>query len=176
MVLDVCPWFLEERKILSKKKLQCPHCKGYFEVYSNPKPTVDIIIELEGSSTPSIVLIDRKNPPYGWAIPGGFVDYGESCEEAAVREAKEETGLDVELQGQIGTYSDPQRDPRHHTITVVFAAGASGVPTAMDDAKDIAVFPLASLPSPLCFDHDSVLEHYIKWRRGGQPEKLVFTL
>ena len=105
-------------------------------VYQNPIPTVDIIIETEKG----IVLIKRKNPPYGWAIPGGFVDYGESLEEAAIREAKEETGLDVKLIKQFHTYSDPNRDPRQHTITTVYIAKAKGTPKAGDDAADLGVF------------------------------------
>ena len=130
------------------------------EKYRNPIPTVDIIIELKGS----ILLIRRKNPPYGWALPGGFVDYGESLEEAAVRESKEETSLDVELLGQLGAYSDPKRDPRHHTITVVFVAKAVGQPRAAGDAEDIAVFDPNSLPEPIAFDHGKILKDYLeKW-------------
>ncbi|MEW6586398.1 MAG: NUDIX hydrolase, partial [Nitrospirota bacterium] len=115
----------------------------------NPFPTVDIIIELDQG----IVLIKRKNPPEGWALPGGFVDYGESLESAAAREAKEETGLDIELVRQFHAYSDPARDPRHHTITVVFVAKAKGAVKAGDDAKDVGVFQKDSLPEPLAFDH-----------------------
>ena len=100
-----------------KKTIQCSKCKNEIEVYKNPIPTVDIIIEIESKG---IVLIKRKNPPYGWAIPGGFVDYGESLEEAAMREAKEETNLDVKLARQFHTYSDPKRDPRHHSISTVY--------------------------------------------------------
>ena len=122
----------------------------------NPFPTVDIIIEMPDG----IVLIKRKNPPHGWAIPGGFVDYGESLEQAAVREAKEETSLDVELTRQFHTYSDPKRDPRFHTISTVFIAKGGGAPKAADDASEIAVFRKDSLPSPLCFDHARILEDY----------------
>ena len=107
--------------------------------YKNPVPTVDIIIETEGEK---IVLIERKNPPFGWALPGGFVDYGESLEEAAVREAREETALDVNLVRQMHTYSDPNRDPRRHTLSTVFIARAQGTPRAGDDAKDLGVFDL----------------------------------
>ena len=102
------------------------------EQYRNPFPTVDIIIEIEGG----IVLIKRRNPPPGWAIPGGYVDYGETVEEAAVREAKEETGLDVRLTHLLGVYSDPGRDPRHHSISTVYVAVATGTPVADDDAAD----------------------------------------
>jgi ADP-ribose pyrophosphatase YjhB (NUDIX family) len=121
----------------------------------NPVPTVDIIIELaEG-----IVLIKRRNPPLGWAIPGGFVDYGESLETAAVREAKEETGLDVTLRCQMHCYSDPQRDARLHTISTVFIASAEGLPQAADDAAEAGVFSRERLP-PLVFDHAKILADY----------------
>ena len=126
----------------------------------NPFPTVDIIIELPDG----IVLIRRKNPPPGWAIPGGFVDYGESLEEAAVREAKEETSLDVELVRQFHAYSDPKRDPRFHTVSTVFIAKADGTPKAADDEAEIAVFRKDSLPQPLCFDHAHILDDYFNSR------------
>ena len=126
------------------------------EKYRNPFPTVDIIIEMDGG----IVLIRRKNPPYGWALPGGFVDYGESLETAAIREAKEETSLNVELISQFGAYSDPNRDPRQHNISVVFKAKATGQPKAADDAKEIGVFDRDSLPDDLAFDHGKILQDY----------------
>jgi ADP-ribose pyrophosphatase YjhB (NUDIX family) len=122
----------------------------------NPYLTVDVIIEVEGG----IVLIKRKNPPPGWAIPGGFVDYGESLEEAAVREAKEETGLDIELIRQFHTYSDPKRDPRHHTVSTIFIARASGTPRAADDAKEVGIFTRDNLPEDIAFDHRQILEDY----------------
>lgn len=126
----------------------------------NPFPTVDIIIEMpEG-----IVLIERKNEPHGWAIPGGFIDYGESAEAAAVREAREETDLDVRLIRQFHTYSDPKRDPRFHTISTVFIARAKGMPKAGDDAKGIGVFAKGNLPSPICFDHSAILDDYFSRR------------
>ncbi|MEW6607678.1 MAG: NUDIX hydrolase [bacterium] len=125
--------------------------------YKNPIPTVDIIIELEDKG---IILINRKNPPYGWAIPGGFVDYGESLEQTAVREAKEETSLDVHLIKQFHTYSNPERDPRHHTITTVYLARATGTPKADDDAKEIGVFTQETLPQNLAFDHKKILQDY----------------
>lgn len=137
----------------------CPYCGKDIVYYRNPFPTVDIIIELEGHG---IVLIKRKNPPYGWAIPGGFVDYGESLEEAAVREAKEETSLDVTLQKQMHAYSKPDRDPRHHTISVVYIAAAQGVPVAADDAASIGVFTKDNLPEPLAFDHAQILADYFR--------------
>lgn len=126
----------------------------------NPFPTVDIIIEVEGG----IVLIKRKNPPHGWAIPGGFVDYGETVEAAAVREAKEETGLDVKLSELLGVYSDPDRDPRHHTISTVFVAESSGEPVADDDAADAGVFTENSLPEDIAFDHREILADYFRSR------------
>ncbi len=132
--------------------------------YKNPAPTVDIIIEIGNGTNSSgaggIVLIKRKNPPYGWAIPGGFVDYGETLENAAVREAREETGLDVTLVRQFHAYSDPARDPRKHTITIVFIARARGVPVAADDAAEARVFPADSLPELLAFDHADILRDY----------------
>ena len=143
-----------------KAELKCPHCGRVVEKYRNPIPTVDIIIELEGG----IVLIHRKNPPYGWALPGGFVDYGESLEAAALREAKEETSLDVELISQLGAYSDPARDPRHHTISVVFIARAEGSPTAADDAAEVGVFERVTLPKTLAFDHGKILQDYFARR------------
>ncbi len=130
--------------------------------YRNPLPTVDVIIELEGKG---IVLVERKNPPFGWALPGGFVNYGESLEEAAMREAGEETGLQVELLRQFHTYSHPKRDPRLHTITTVYIGRAQGEPRASDDAKAAGIFPRDSLPSKMAFDHRSILKDYL--REGG---------
>ncbi|MBA4393807.1 MAG: purine-nucleoside phosphorylase, partial [Desulfobacca sp.] len=125
--------------------------------YKNPVPTVDVIIELPGGK---IVLIQRKKPPFGWALPGGFVDVGESLEEAAVREAREETSLEVSLVRQLHTYSRPDRDPRGHTISTVFIAQAQGTPQAADDAQGIGVFDRLSLPFPLAFDHHQILNDY----------------
>ena len=125
--------------------------------YRNPIPTVDIILDLQGQG---ILLIERANPPYGWAMPGGYVDYGESLEEAAIREAKEETSLDVELVRQLHTYSDPARDPRQHNITTVFLARATGVPQAASDAKNTGVFNEHNLPDNLAFDHATILRDY----------------
>jgi len=134
------------------------------KTYKNPLPTVDIIIELEAGG---VVLIKRGNPPFGWAIPGGFVDEGESLEEAAVREAREETGLEVRLVSQMHTYSDPRRDPRFHTITTVFTATASGTPIAGDDAAEAGVFSEENLPEEMAFDHRAVMRDYFRWKKEG---------
>jgi ADP-ribose pyrophosphatase YjhB (NUDIX family) len=129
--------------------------------HRNPVPTVDIIIEvLNKDGRQGILLIKRKNPPYGWALPGGFVDYGETLEEAAIREAKEETSLDIQIKCQMHTYSDPDRDPRQHTISTVFIAQAEGKPVARDDAQEIEVFSREGLNFPLAFDHKKILEDY----------------
>lgn len=127
-----------------------------------PLATVDIIIEIQHS----IVLIKRRNPPHGWALPGGFVDYGESVEDAARREAKEETSLDVQLVEQFHAYSDPERDARHHTISVVFIAQADGTPKAEDDAADLGLFSRSSLPEPVVFDHAVILNDYYRYKNG----------
>ncbi|MGO9378603.1 MAG: NUDIX domain-containing protein [Dissulfurispiraceae bacterium] len=126
----------------------------------NPFPTIDIIIEYSGG----VILVRRRNPPYGWAIPGGFVDYGESLEDAAVREAKEETGLTAELVRQFHAYSAPDRDPRFHTISVVFIARGKGDLQAADDAADAAVFTKDNLPEDIAFDHRAILEDYFSRR------------
>ncbi len=130
--------------------------------YKNPVPTVDIIIEIPNSSKEQkqIVLINRKNPPFGWAIPGGFVDYGESLEQAAVREAKEETNLDITLKQQFHTYSDPSRDLRLQTISTVFIAEATGAPVGQDDALEAKIFNMDDLPKKIVFDHAKILQDY----------------
>ena len=128
--------------------------------HKNPLPTVDLIIELNEG----IILIKRKNPPEGWALPGGFVDYGETIESAAIREAKEETGLDVELIRQFHSYSDPKRDPRHHTITTVFVAKAKGEAVAGDDATQVGIFHKNILPEQTAFDHREILNDYFTGR------------
>jgi ADP-ribose pyrophosphatase YjhB (NUDIX family) len=125
-----------------------------------PFSTVDIIIECEGG----IVMVKRKNPPFGWALPGGFVDYGESLESAAVREAQEETGLSIELLRQFHTYSSPDRDPRHHTITTVYIARAEGEPQGGDDASEARLFSRTTLPAPIVFDHKQILNDYFMRR------------
>jgi len=137
--------------------------------YRSPLVTVDIIIEI----TDGIVLIERSNPPYGWALPGGFVDYGESLEVAALREAKEETSLDVRLKAQLHSYSAPSRDPRQHTITTVFVATAQGIPKAADDAKDAGIFTKEKLPAPIVFDHARIINDYWRYKRG-EPLRAIY--
>jgi 8-oxo-dGTP diphosphatase len=140
------------------------------EGYKNPTPTVDIIIE---TAEGRVVLIRRKNPPHGWALPGGFVDYGETLAAAARREAREETGLDVELTELFHCYSDPKRDARLHTVSTVFVARASGAPQAGDDAAGVGTFALGELPD-LAFDHATILSDYRAYRASGRrppPER-----
>lgn len=131
--------------------------------YRNPLVTVDIIIEIDGG----IVLIERANPPFGWALPGGFVDYGESLEASAVREAREETCLDIKLEEQFHTYSSPERDPRHHTVTTVFIAQASGILKASSDAKSACIFKKNNLPCPIVFDHEKIICDYFSYKNGA---------
>jgi 8-oxo-dGTP diphosphatase len=142
-----------------------------------PKPitpllAADAIIELLDYPGRPFVLIERVYPPYGWAIPGGFVDVGESLEHAAIREAKEETSLNVELTSLLGIYSNPQRDPRNHTVTAIYIAQAHGTPIAADDAKTYGLFSFDNLPEQLAFDHAQVLEDYKQFRATGQVTPL----
>ncbi len=143
--------------------MRCPHCRHDIQVYKNPVPTVDIIIEVADE----IVLIRRKNPPHGWALPGGFVDYGESYETAARREAKEETGISLNDLQQFRTYSDPDRDPRQHTATTVFIARAEQQPAAGDDAAEAALFTEENLPE-LVFDHGRIVADYFRFKKDRQ--------
>jgi 8-oxo-dGTP diphosphatase len=131
----------------------------------NPVPTVDTIIELDSGG---IVLVKRKSPPPGWGLPGGFIDYGESAEDAAIREAREETSLQVQLVELFHVYSDPKRDPRKHTISTVFIAKANGLPQGGDDAAEAKVFSERDLPSPLAFDHAKILQDYFTYKRTGK--------
>src|SRR5262249_10369087 len=133
-----------------------------------PRPTVDVIIELGGG----IVLIERGHPPPGWALPGGHVDTGELVFDAARREAREETGLDVELTELLGVYSGPKRDPRYHTISTVFIGRAQGQPVGGDDAARAAIFTRRELPSPIAFDHATILEDYFNYRELGRRPPL----
>jgi 8-oxo-dGTP diphosphatase len=136
-----------------------------------PRLTADVIIELADRPDRPIVLIERRNPPPGWAMPGGFVDLGESVESAALREAREETGLRVRLDVLLGVYSEPERDPRFHTASAVYVATARGSPEAADDARRVGVFDSDRMPAALAFDHGRILDDYRHWRLTGRvPE------
>ena len=132
--------------------------------FRNPTPTVDIII----FKNQKVLLIKRKNPPFGWALPGGFVDEGETVEHAAIREAKEETGLDVTLDSLLYVYSDPSRDSRQHTLSIVFTASSTGTPLAADDATDLGYFSLDELPE-LAFDHALIIADFKAYLETGKP-------
>jgi len=141
-------------------------------VFKNPKPTVDAVI---ADPAGRIVLIKRNNPPLGWAIPGGYVDEGEHFHDACRREAREETGLEVELVAQLFTYSDPRRDPRQHNASTVYAARvpAGAQPKGADDAAEARWFAEEEVPwSELCFDHGQILRDYLEWRRTGRKRDL----
>ncbi|MDP6935292.1 MAG: NUDIX hydrolase [Myxococcota bacterium] len=135
-----------------------------------PLLTVDIVIALDGG----VVLVRRRFEPVGWALPGGFVDVGETVEHAAVREAQEETSLEVRLDALLYVYSDPSRDTRGHTVSAVFTGHAQGTPLGADDAAEARVFQLDALPSPIVFDHQRILADYSRWLEGGglpRPEQ-----
>lgn len=134
--------------------------------YRNPTPTCDVLIELEDRPG-TLVFVERKNEPVGYALPGGFVDEGEWVADAAVREAKEETGLDVTLAELFHVYSDPSRDPRQHTVSTVFIAQAAGTPVGGDDAAQCIVCAPSELPGPLVFDHATIVQDYLEYRRSG---------
>lgn len=156
-----------------KKKLISSDSGTSVVTHRNPTPTVDLIIEMADRPHRPIVLIERLNPPHGWALPGGFVDYGESVEHAAKREAQEETQLSVTLIEQFHVYSDPSRDPRKHTLSVVFLARAVGKPKANDDAKNLELYEMWHIPKNLCFDHDRILHDYWYYRHYGIRPRLV---
>jgi 8-oxo-dGTP diphosphatase len=137
--------------------------------HRSPKPTVDVLILLPGDR---VVLVERANEPHGWALPGGFVDDGETLEAAAAREAREETGLDVDLVEQFHAYSDPRRDPRGHTITTVFIALASGSPLGGDDARSAKAFRWTALPTPIVFDHREILADARRYLLTGARRRL----
>ena len=151
-----------------KRNVTCPQCGAKLSKYRNPFPTADVVIY---HPPRGIVLVKRGHEPLGMALPGGFVEEGESVEQAAVREMREETGLDVKLEGILGVYSDPERDPRFHTMTVTFV-GKAAEPDALhagDDAADAAFYPLNALPEPLCFDHARAVEHFRQYLAGQRP-------
>lgn len=134
-----------------------------------PLLTVDIIIRPDGRPE-GVVLIERRYPPLGWALPGGFVDRGERVEDAARREAREETGLTVTLEVLLGCYSDPRRDPRGHTVSLVYVARASGAPRAGDDVRTCLIADIRHITVPLVFDHPRILEDYQRfWESGERP-------
>ncbi len=158
-VLNIISEIERELSIRSDgNSVECPRCSYPVKVYRNPIPTVDIIIKIDNK----VVLVRRKNKPYGWALPGGYIDYGESAEDAAIREAKEETSMDIELEGLLGVYSNPDRDPRSHTITTVFIAKGKGSPKANDDAEEIGLFDRDNLPEPIVFDHKKILQDFFE--------------
>ena len=151
----------------------CPSCSKPILFYKNPIPTVDVIIF---SPPDNIVLIERKNYPKGWALPGGFVDHGERTEYAAIREAKEETGLEVVLTGLLGVYSDPFRDPRLHALSIVYMAYAIDCESirAGDDALEASFFPWYSLPE-LAFDHKRIISDFIVFQKQLGYGKYIFS-
>jgi 8-oxo-dGTP diphosphatase len=152
---------LREGKPMS---INCPRCGRQIKIYRNPAPAVDTLISLKAGE---VLLIERLNPPLGWALPGGFVEIGETTAAAACREAREETGLIISLTGILGVYSDPRRDPRRHTISVVYLAQAPGqTPRAGSDAGRWRSFPLHELPENICFDHSLILRHYGLYLNG----------
>jgi 8-oxo-dGTP diphosphatase len=157
--LTACGRAEPDKSLLFRENMPAP---------KTPALTTDIIIELKDRPDVPIVLIRRKNPPHGWALPGGFVEVGESLEHAAVREAEEETALRVTLKLLLGCYSDPTRDPRGHTASAVYVAEAAGEPRAQDDAAGVAIFSPEGLPSPLAFDHARILRDYLIWRQQGK--------
>lgn len=141
----------------TKRSIECSRCGHVTRIYRNPVPTVDIVIEYGDG----IVLVKRKNFPFGWALPGGFIDYGEDAESAALREAREETGLTCAVRALLGVYSDPKRDPRSHTISTVYIARGSGTLRAADDAADACVFVPGDFPAEMAFDHARILNDYL---------------
>lgn len=150
----------------------CPHC-GQEIMPRNPYPTVDVVLY---HPQRGVVLVERSNPPYGWALPGGFVDYGESVEAAARREVREETGIDAGPLILLGVYSDPGRDPRFHTMSTVFVARVqeNASPVAGDDARCARFFPLHALPS-LVFDHRRILDDFGHHLKQGTYDDLATT-
>jgi len=151
------------------ERLVCPHCGRAQDRFDQPRLTVDAVVH---DARGGVLLIERRNPPPGWALPGGFVDAGETVEEAVVRELREETGLTATRVEQFHTYSAPGRDPRHPTVSIVFLVEAVGEPRAGDDAGQAAFFGPGRLP-PLAFDHADILADVARHRAGGRrPETL----
>lgn len=152
-------YLTEMTRMSAPKTVFCPNCATPVAVYENPAPTVDVLIY---HAEQGIVLIKRRFEPLGWALPGGFVDYGETLAGAAVRESKEETGLDVVLQGLVGVYSNPLRDPRRHTITTAFWAKCADLSTLKggDDAVDAVFFLPEKMPTPLVFEHQMIIADF----------------
>lgn len=150
-----------------KKQVLCPHCHKPYSRYLNPTPTTDVVIHHPDKG---IVIIKRKNEPFGYALPGGFIDDGEQAENAARREMLEETGLDVELKGLLGVYSTPDRDPRQHTLSVVFVGEAKN-PDAIhegDDAASARFYRLDELPAPMAFDHARIISDFRDYLGGAR--------
>lgn len=148
-----------------KASLECPHCGTTYTTFRNPAPTADVIIH---EPERGVLLVRRRNPPLGHALPGGFIDEGEQAEAAAIREMREETGLDVELEGLLGVYSRPGRDPRQHTLTLVFIGRARN-PAALcagDDAAEARFWPLDALPDDMAFDHAHILADFCELLAG----------
>jgi len=160
--IKFCSWCggeLLSKIVEGKSRLACSKCHKIH--YRNPIPTVDAIVEIDGG----ILLVRRKNPPYGWALPGGFVDYGETLEEAITREIKEESNLKVDSLRQFHTYSAPDRDPRFHTISTVFIVKAKGELKAGDDAGEVKIFSKENIPPDLAFDHGRILRDYFQYKK-----------
>jgi 8-oxo-dGTP diphosphatase len=143
-------------------RLSCPQCGHVLDRHDQPRLTVDAVVQ---NSRGEVLLVMRRNPPHGWALPGGFVEVGETLETAVARELAEETGLEATSVRQFHTYSDPARDPRHHTVSTVFRVEAEGKPTPGDDAIEAGFFPAEALPSPIVFDHARIIEDV----RRGEP-------
>ena len=140
--------------------------------FRNPIPTVDVVI----LCADEVVLVRRRNPPLGWALPGGFVEEGETLETAAAREALEETGLRVRLREQFFSYSDPARDPRQHTVTTVYLGEAAGEPRGGDDAAEARLWRWDGLPEALCFDHGRILRDVRRYLETGERPRLEGAL
>jgi len=147
---------------VDRRSVRCPRCGAEVERRRNPFPTVDLILMDAGRS--GVFLVERKNPPHGWALPGGFVEWGESLEEAARREGEEETSLRIRVEEQFRAYGDPDRDPRFHTITVVFAAVGTGDARGADDARSVRFFRWEELPEKMAFDHRGILGEFLRLR------------